>query len=348
MKRRDLIRNAILGLGLYLVPFNFNFAYTKKKKITPIKPKRLKQGDLIGLIAPASFIDENELKESIENFEKLGFKVKYNDKILEKYGYLAGSDEHRANEINNFFEDKEVKGIFCVRGGYGTPRIAKMLNYDIIKRNPKIICGYSDITSLLYSIYSQTGLVCFHGPVATSTFNEFSVNYFVKTLMEPQDKLELVSAENEDLSITDYQRYVINEGTAEGILAGGNLSLVVNHIGTDYDIDLKGKILFLEEIDEKPYRIDRMLTQLINAKKFNGIAGIALGVFRKCDIDKTDNNNSFTLKEVLIDRLKSLNVPIVYGLSIGHIINKFTLPFGIKAKLNTNNFTLTLTEPAVL
>ncbi len=350
MKRRDLIKHAFLGFGLSLIPFNINFAQNKKKTITPIKPKRLKQGDLIGLAAPASFIDDKELEEAVKNVEKLGFKAKYNDNILDRSGYLAGSDEHRANEINNLFEDKEVKGIFCIRGGYGTPRIAKMLNYSTIKRNPKVICGYSDITSLLYSIYSQTGLVCFHGPVATSTFNDFSVNYFVKTLMEPQDKLELISAENEDFSITDYQRYVINEGIVEGLLVGGNLSLVVNHIGTKYDIDLKGKILFLEEINEEPYRIDRMLTQLINADKFNGIAGIALGVFRKCEVKKVDPSFSisFTLKEVLLDRLKALNVPTVYGLSFGHITNKFTLPFGINAKLNTNNFTLTLTEPAVL
>lgn len=352
MKRRDLLKTAALGTAFGMIPMNNLFSFTPKlSKLKTIKPKRLNKGDLIGLANPASYIDEKELNDAITKMEKLGFRTKYGEKIFSKYGYLGGTDQERATYLQSLFEDKEVKGIICIRGGYGTPRLSPILNYNVIKNNPKVLCGYSDITSLIYSIYSQTGLVAFHGPVATSTFNDFSVNYFINTLIEPQNNLVLRSANDENFEDSTYQRYVINEGVCEGILAGGNLSLVVSHIGTKYDIDLKNKILFLEEVNEEPYRIDRMLTQMINAGKFNGIAGIALGVFRDCE-KKADNTAAFdstlTLKEVLIDRLKPLNVPTIYGLSIGHIKNKFTIPVGIKAKLDTNEQTITLLEQAVI
>jgi len=351
MNRRELLKSAALTTAVAMLPISNILSFTSSKtNLRTIKPKRLQKGDLIGLAAPASFIDEKELQESIVQMEKLGFKAKYNEKILSKYGYLAGTDKERADDLANLFADKDVKGIICVRGGYGTPRLSPVLDYNLIKRNPKILCGYSDITSLIYSIYSQTGLVCFHGPVATSTYNDFSLNYFISTLMEPQKTLPLISATDEKPEDTDFQRYVINEGVCEGILTGGNLSLVVSHIGTKYDIDLKGKILFLEEVNEEPYRIDRMLTQMINAGKFEGIAGIALGVFRGCEKKKKDASfeESLNLKQVLIDRLKPLNIPTIYGLSFGHIVNKFTLPIGIKAKLDTDKQSLTLLEPAVL
>ncbi|HPN39429.1 MAG TPA: LD-carboxypeptidase [Melioribacteraceae bacterium] len=351
MNRRDLLKSAALSSAFMMLPMNNMFSFnTPNNKIKPIKPKRLNKGDLIGLAAPASFIEEKELNEAITQMEKLGFRTKYNEKILSKYGYLGGTDKERAEDLASLFGDKEIKGIICVRGGYGTPRLSTVLDYNIIKHNPKVLCGYSDITSLIYSIYSQTGLIGFHGPVATSTYNDFSLNYFIKTLIEPQKTLVLNSAQDENPEDTDFNRYTINDGICEGIIAGGNLSLVVTHIGTKYDIDLKGKILFLEEINEEPYRIDRMLTQMINAGKFEGISGIALGVFKGCEKKKRDASfeDSLTLKEVLIDRLKSLNVPTIYGLSFGHIKNKFTLPIGIKAKLDTFNNTLTLLEPAVL
>ncbi len=351
MNRRELLKSAAITAAITMIPMNSIFSFNSTKtKIKKLKPKRLNKGDLLGLVAPASFIDEKDLNNAIEQMEKLGFRTKYNDKILSRYGYLGGTDKERANDLESLFADKEVKGIICVRGGYGTPRLSPILNYNIIKNNPKVLCGYSDITSLIYSIYSQTGLVGFHGPVATSTYNDFSLNYFINTLIEPQNNLVLNSATDEDPADTDFQRYAINEGVCEGILAGGNLSLVVSHIGTKYDIDLKGKILFLEEINEEPYRIDRMLTQMINAGKFEGISGIALGVFKGCEKKKRDASfhESLTLKDVLIDRLKPLNIPTFYGFSFGHIKNKFTLPIGIKAKLDTNKQTLTLLEPAVL
>lgn len=312
--------------------------------VNKIKPEKLEIGDTIGLIAPGSYISQKQLDESIKNLEALGYKVKYNDAILDKYGYLAGKDSVRVKEIHSMFLDKEIKAIMAVRGGYGCARFIPMLDYNLIRNNPKIIIGYSDITSLLYGIYEKTGLVCFHGPVGTSTFNEYSINNMLSVIANDQNEFEMTNL-NED----DAQIKVINPGVAEGELVGGNLSIVVSMIGTEFDIDSKNKIIFLEDIGEEPYRIDRMLTQMIQSGKFDECSGIALGVFRKCEIDENspEFENSLTLQQVFSDRLGDLGIPVIYGLSFGHITNKFTLPFGINTKLDTYNRKLVLLENSV-
>lgn len=350
MKRRNFIKSiSIASAAGISLPVNYYASINKGKssKKKSIKPERLKKGDTIGLITPGSFITEEELKESVENLKALGFNVKYSKAILDRYGYLAGKDEIRANDLMNMFADKEVDGIMCARGGYGCSRILPLLDYEIIKNNPKTIIGYSDITALLYGIYAKTGLVCFHGPVGISTFNDFSIYNFRNVLMNPSKRFNMISvAEKED---ADYQITTIRSGIAEGELVGGNLSIVVSLIGTPYDVDTNGKILFLEEVGEEPYRVDRMLTQMIEANKFKGLKGIALGVFKNCEVKKDDPSfkTSFTLKEVLQDRLYGLGIPVIYGLSFGHIENKFTLPFGVKARLDVGNRILSLTETAV-
>lgn len=316
-----------------------------------LKPAKLKPGDTVGIVAPAGFIKEDALNETIENLENLGLKPYYTDKILERTGYLGGSDEDRAADINHMFTNDKVDAIFAARGGYGCARMLDKINYDAVKNNPKIVIGYSDITALLYALYAKTGLVCFHGPVGISTFNEFSVDYMKKVLMETSSPIVLESHEEAYNSDDEEYRFdVINSGVTSGILAGGNLSIVASLVGTPYDIDLKNKILFLEEIDEDPYRVDRMLTQMELAGKFDGVKGFALGVFKSCELSEEEKleGKSFTLKEVLSDRLSKYNVPTLYGLSFGHVTNKFTLPLGIRAELNVNNRTLTLLESAVV
>ncbi len=347
MQRRNFLKTVSAAAIAGSVPFSSSLSFPADQT-SIIKPQRIKPGDTLGLIAPGSFIREDELQDSIKNLEGLGFKVYYTKNILARDGYLGGTDEQRAEDIHEMFSNNEVKGIICARGGYGCGRILPLLDYELIRNNPKAIVGYSDITSLLYGIFAKTGLVGFHGPVGISTFNEFSIRYFVDVLVNPHENLTLYNA-REEKEEDGYKVKAIYGGTAKGKLIGGNLSLIVSMIGTPYDIDTNGKIIFIEEVGEEPYRIDRMLTQMIQAGKFNGAAGIALGVFSKCEARGSDSGilNSFTLSEVLFDRLAGLKIPVLYGMSFGHITNKFTLPFGIDAELNTLNQTLTLLEPAV-
>lgn len=349
-RRKFLISGSLLTSSLLLANRKIHALPLTDLSPAKIKPRKITPGDTIGLIAPAGNINEDMLEESKKNLEELGFKTYHTERILKQNGYLAGSDQNRADDLNHMFGNDNVDAIVAVRGGYGCARMLDMVDYDLIRNNPKILIGYSDLTSLLYAVYAKTGLVCFHGPVGTSTFNEFSVNYFKKNLMEVNNKI-IMESDKEAYESTDseYLFNVINSGKATGELVGGNLSLVASLVGTKYDIDLNGKILFLEEVGEDPYRIDRMLTQMELAGKFDNIAGFAIGVFKNCEIkDEEERKHSFTLRELLGDRLKKYNVPAIYGLSFGHTVNKFTLPFGIKAELNVNNRTLTLLESPVI
>jgi len=345
MRRRDFIKSVSTAAALTAIPK----IYSAVSPLSKIKPPRLKAGDTLGLIAPGSYISEDELKESIGNLEKLGYKVVYNERILSKTGYFAGTDESRAEELNSMFADKKVNGIICARGGYGCVRILPMLNYNLIKNNPKVIIGYSDITALLNGINTETGLITYHGPVGISTFNEFSVTYFNEVLVHSEKDLVLISAKGEDQKDTDAITTIVS-GKSVGELIGGNLSVLISLIGTKYDFNGEGKIIFLEEIGEEPYRIDRMLTQLIQSGKFDKAAGIAMGVFKDCEPKEKDPSfsTSFSLMEVLFDRLSNLKIPVIYGMSFGHIKNKFTLPVGIKAELDSINQTITLLENSVI
>jgi len=349
INRRDMLKSTALLTAASLVPFGSVFA-SNNANIKPLTPPRLQLGDTIGLAVPGSPIDEKELADSIANIEALGFKVYHSNRILAKHGYLAGTDKERADDINELFANNKVKAIVCARGGYGSQRIADMIDYDLVKKHPKIVMGYSDITSLLYCLHSQTGLVCFHGPVATSTFNDYSLEHLKNILYSPQNEYTMESAKDEDPTKTEYNRVVINSGVAVGALVGGNLSVFVSIIGSKYDISLDDKILFIEEVHEEPYRIDRMLTQMLQAGKFDKVKGIAMGVFKGCEEKRVDPSfkNSLTLIDVLKDRLGHLKIPIMYGLSFGHIVNKMTLPFGVKARLDTESQTLTLLENAVI
>lgn len=351
MRRRNFLKKSAIISAVTATSSNtlLSKEHSLPANIKRIKPKRLKKGDTIGLIAPGGYISEDAFIESIENIEKLGLKPYFTDNILARNGYLGGSDEKRSNDIIHMFINDKVDGIICARGGYGCNRILPMLDYDAIKANPKVLVGYSDITALHNAIYAKTGLVTFHGPVATSTFNDFSINNFVNVIMEPKDRYVFKHSDDYKKG-GDFEIYTIREGKAKGELIGGNLRIVVTLPGTPYDVDFTNKILYLEEIDEKPYRIDRMLTELLLAEKLQQVAGIALGVLRKCDkkVGSQKGEETFSLKEVLMDRLYDLGVPVIYGLSFGHIENKYTLPFGINAELDVINQTITLEEAAVL
>lgn len=357
MKRRRFFKLGFLtALGINL-GLTSEVAYalekqTKKAQKKIIKPKRLSKGSRIGIIAPASFITEEDYKTIENNLKLLDLIPVPSKNLFEKFGYLAGKDDKRVDDIHEMFSRKDIDGILCARGGYGTPRLLKLIDYNLIKRNPKVFIGYSDITALLVGIHIKTGLVTFHGPVGISTFNEFTVKYFRDLLIDVRTKLELISEPDESNSNNSSIQGIlkINSGKTQGQLIGGNLSLLETLFCTEFDFDLDGKILFLEEINEEPYRIDRILTHFINANKLRRCKGIAIGVFSNCEVKKENPAfiESLNLYEVLVDKFSKVKMPVIYGLSFGHIKNKFTLPIGIKAELDVDQEKIILLESAVI
>jgi muramoyltetrapeptide carboxypeptidase len=325
-----------------VVTFSKAKSATKKKTI---RPKRLQTGQTVGLIAPGSSIDEERLQKAIQTIQSLGLKAKYTPNILAERGYLAGTDKQRLSDLHQMFSDPTVDAVWCIRGGYGCTRLLPFIDYKLIRKNPKILLGYSDITALLEAVHQKTGLVGFHGPVAVSEPTDYTLNRLRDILFAPKPEILITNAkENTDSTEKNYAVKVIRPGKASGKLVGGNLSLVTSLLGTPYQPCVKNKLLFLEDVGEKPYRIDRMLTQLRQTLDLNKSAGIILGIFADCE----GGDRSLTLMETLEDRLGDLKVPIIYGMSFGHIDHQFTLPVGINAVLDTQNASIKILGPAVV
>ncbi|MBH8607652.1 LD-carboxypeptidase [Thermoactinomyces sp. CICC 10521] len=306
-----------------------------------MKAKCLQPGDTIGIIAPASPTDPVELEMSLEILAGFGYRVKPGRSLGERYGYLAGRDEIRAEDINRMFADPEVDAVFCLRGGYGTPRLLDLIDYEIIRANPKIFAGYSDITALHVAIYQRTGLVTFHGPMVfelAKRFDALSWHTLFTHLSRP-------CPVGGYLSSAESCPFTIVQGEAEGKLVGGNLSLLAALLGTPYEVDTRGHILFIEEIEEEPYRIDRMLTQLRLAGKLQQASGI---VITECtDCEAADDAKSLTVRQVLEDILKPLGIPAFYGLKAGHTNVNLTLPVGVRAKMDAGGRWLQFQEAGV-
>ena len=311
-----------------------------------ILPQRLKKGDLIGLVTPGSPITEEQLQETILTLEGLGFRVYYRDSVLSEYGYFAGPDKERAAELMHMFEHPDVNGVWCVRGGYGSIRILNHLDFEQIRLHPKVFIGYSDITALLTSIYEKTGLVTFHGPLGISDFNSFALESLTSVVMDPVRRYRyLYEREDETTDNPEYDLYSLHGGMAEGELIGGNISVLDSMIGSRFEPDFKGRIVYLEEVEEKTYRVDKMLFHLLEATNLKKAAGIVMGVFEECNIN---DEPRLTLKQAIDDLLKPLGIPVSYGLSFGHIDKMITIPNGIRARLNAGKNSLRLLEPAVL
>lgn len=316
----------------------------------PIKPAALKEGSTIGIVAPASGVSGREISGAVSTLERLGYAVKTGKYLTRGFGYLAESDEKRAAEFMQFVEDPDVDCVMAVRGGYGVMRILPMLDFDVIRANPKIIIGYSDITALVNAVYQKSGLIAFHGPVATSSFDSYTLDSFRRTLTAPVPAGEFVeSDEYNGSSFGEARASTIVPGKATGRLVGGNLSLVSDMMGTPWEVDMAGKILFLEEIAEEPYRVDRMLTQLALSGQLARCAGVALGRFRKCEAPRRGGafQVSLSLEQVIRNTLEPIGVPTVYGLSIGHIGSKLTVPVGGLATLDADAKTIRFDEAAV-
>lgn len=350
MQRRRFIQN--LGIGSLALPLNFYGGNSFEKTAFSediIIPEGLKEGDTIGIVSPAGAIFESEPYEiARESFEALGLQVKFGEFTKSRYGHLAGTDEERASELMQMFADPEIKAIIALRGGSGAARILDKLDYGIIKKNPKIFMGYSDITALHLAIHKKTGLVTFHGPVAVSTWNSFSTKYF-KSLFFEREAVEYSNPtdKGDELTQTSNRIRTITPGTAKGRLLGGNLSVLTGIMGTPYfPEDWKGKILYIEEIGEKIYAVDRMMTQLQLGGVLEQISGF---VFGKCNDCEPGGNGygSLTLEEVIDHYLKPLNIPAFSGAMIGHIANNATIPNGIEAEMDADMGTIKLLRPAV-
>jgi muramoyltetrapeptide carboxypeptidase len=304
-----------------------------------IKPPHLQIGDTVGLISPAGIIEPKDIEDAKQALTNLGLKVITGAHILDHDGYLAGKDRDRAQDIQIMFANKSVKAIIAMRGGWGCNRLLPLLNYTLIRDNPKIIIGYSDITSLLLAINARSKLITFHGLVATSTWNPFTVDYLQKILFDKEKLIMRNSLTNEG------KIEIITSGKARGKLIGGNLSVLAAMVGSPYLPSWYKSILFLEDIGEDIYRIDRMLTQLKNAGILNQISGFIFGQCTNCQLGDQPN---FTLMEILNYHIQPLKIPAWYGSMIGHIKDKFTLPVGLEVEINADYGTIKMLEAAVI
>ena len=322
------------------------------KAATPtiLKPARLKPGSIVGIVSPASatFLRE-ELDIVIDVVRGLGMVPKLAPHILDRYGYLGGKDKDRAADINQFFADPKVIAILPMRGGWGCSRILPYLDYQLIRKNPKIIVGFSDITALILGINAKTNLVTFHGPNGLTSWRTKQTDSFRRVL----ESAETVTFQNlkddgdeNRLMQLKYRQKTITPGRAQGKLIGGNLSVFSGIVGSPYMPDLNGAILFLEEINENIYRIDRLMTHLKIAGVFNKLAGFIFGQCKGCSPDA--DYGSLTLEEVVLDHIKPLVIPSWYGAMIGHIEPIVTLPIGLDVEIDATAGTIRMLEPAVV
>lgn len=299
-----------------------------------VKPERLKKGDTIGIIAPASPPNQENLQRSFSFLEELGVRIKMGQHVSDQYGYLAGSDEDRLADLHRMFIDHEVKAIICAGGGYGTGRIAQQIDYSLMKRNPKIFWGYSDITFLHTAIRQKAGLVTFHGPMLASDIGKKDVDSLSKECFNQLFEPMLLQYTN-DISPLE----VLVDGKASGEIIGGNLTLLASTIGTQFEVDTKGKLLLIEDINEEPRSIDRMLNQLHMAGKLQDASGFVIGDFNNCIPER---ELSLSLEEVIEHYIHLANKPAIKGFKIGHCSPHISIPLGVNAELDTGKKQLTI------
>ncbi|RZB37029.1 MAG: muramoyltetrapeptide carboxypeptidase [Desulfobacteraceae bacterium Eth-SRB2] len=299
-----------------------------KKKA--VKPYCLMPGDTVGIVAPAGPFDPKKFMKGKAVLESMGFRTFFDEGIFQKYGFLAGTDIQRADQVNRLFADSAVKAVVCARGGYGSMRILPFLDYKTIKKNPKIFVGFSDISVLLSVLHDRCRLVTFHGPVLTTLAN---------TDEQTVAAMRVALTSNIILELKPEKGIVIKPGVSSGLVVGGNLTTLCHLVGTPYVPNFKGKILFLEDRAESPYRIDRMLTQMRLAGCFEGIKGLFLGSFEACgELDE--------IFRIVLEIFGDVNIPILSGFEIGHGRINITIPIGLGATLDADRQILTFHERA--
>jgi muramoyltetrapeptide carboxypeptidase len=308
------------------------------------KPKKLNKNDVIGIISPASSPDElSRIEHGVKYLESLGYRVKVGANVGKNHGYLAGTDQERVDDIHAMFRDKTIKAIFTLRGGYGAFRLLDKIDYRLVKNNPKIFVGYSEITALQMAFLEKAGLITFAGPMVAVDFHDevspFTNEHFWATITSNKKLGKLEYPENQKIPF-------LQKGSASGRLIGGNLAVFAALLGTPYFPNLTGKILMIEDIGELPYRVDRMLNQLRLSGTLKKVKGIILGRFVDCH-EHDLNKKTLTLGEVISDYIGNLKVPSIYTFPHGHIKDFITIPFGLKINLNATKGTVEFAEGAV-
>lgn len=310
-----------------------------------LKPPRLQKNEVIGVIAPASPMKPELLEAGVRYLEGLGYRVKLGKYVFKKHGYLAGTDAQRARDLNDMFRDRRVRAIMCARGGYGTPRLLRLLDYEAIRRHPKIFVGYSDLTALQLAIFRYTGLITFSGPMVAAEMGRgidpFTEESFWRMITVPRPFGELARPNGES-----YQ--ALNKGRIEGRLLGGCLSLVAPLVGTRHMPNLKNAIFFVEDIGETVYKWDRYFVQLRELGVFQKISGFLLG--QTTDCMPAEGDPTLTMADLMRDYIKPLKIPALAGLDYGHGRIKHTLPVGARAKLEiaVKHARVAITEAAVV
>lgn len=310
----------------------------------PVKPSALKKKDLIGIITPASTpSDLTRIDKGLNYLEQLGYNVEVGKNVGKSFGYLAGTDAERLADLHYMFAKKEVKAIICARGGYGTPRLLNKIDFKLIKKNPKIFVGYSDITVLQMAFLKKANLVTFAGPMLAVDFHndisKFTEEMFWQIVTSTKKFGKVILPSESKIN-------TIHKGKSEGRIIGGNLALLLSVFGSSFLPDFKDKILLIEDVGEAPYRIDRMLNQLRVTNTFNKIAGLIAGQFTEC-IEKDPETKTLSLDEIFTHYFSEVKVPVIDNFPHGHIKHNVTIPFGIKVKLNASKGYVEYLENAV-
>lgn len=312
-----------------------------------IKPKKLQKGDIIGIVAPATAVPSPEHQQkAIEILELLGLRYKFATSFKKGSNYKSRTPEERAKEFLEMFENPEIQGIFCIRGGYGSAQILDKIDYSVISKNPKVFVGFSDITALHIAINKFAKLVTYHSPVLLSSFSDYTFNSFKQILFGEVLMPKIRNPESKVGVREAFPIRTIRSGKAEGRVIAGNLSIISSLLGTDYEYDFNQSLLLIEDVGEEPYRIDRMLNQLRLANKLKVVNGI---IFARCEDCRTKDTQiwDFSLGEVLDFYFKPLSIPSFYGLTFGHTIEQATIPIGLLARMDADAGILEYLEPVI-
>lgn len=345
--RRDLLQAAVFAGLAPLLGTAAPARSVRTERSGVLKPPRIVAGDTIGLMIPSSANwDPTDIDILLEALAVLGLRGKLGRHVYDRYGYLAGRDEDRAADLNAMFRDPEVKAIHCIRGGWGAARLLPRIDFEAVARHPKALIGYSDITALLLALHARTGLVTFHGPNGASEWNSTNVEWLQRVVWQGERAVfQNPRVADEAIVPTRHRTRTLTPGVARGRLLGGNLTVLTALLGSPYLPSFEGAVLFLEDIDEAPYRIDRMLVQLKLAGVLGQLAGFVWGQCTDCG--PGEGFGSLTIPDLLAEHIGPLGIPAYSGAMFGHISSQFTLPVGVDVELDATQGTLRMLEAAV-